>query len=58
MSGNEAQEKVIFTVLFVDDEPNILRAIKRALFTLDINLLLARRACGYFRHEDATDVGG
>lgn len=30
-----------FTVLFVDDEPNILRAIKRALFTMDITLLLA-----------------
>ena len=30
-----------YTVLFVDDEPNILRAIKRALFTMDITLLLA-----------------
>jgi len=34
-------EPTTYTVLFVDDEPNILRAIKRALFTLDINLLLA-----------------
>ena len=30
-----------YTVLFVDDEPNILRAIKRALFTMDITLMLA-----------------
>ena len=34
-------KKPIHTVLFVDDEPNILRAIKRALFKLNINLLLA-----------------
>lgn len=41
MTTNTAQKNDVFTVLFVDDEPNILRAIKRALFTLDINMLLA-----------------
>ena len=41
MTTNAAQKNDVFTVLFVDDEPNILRAIKRALFTLDINMLLA-----------------
>ena len=35
------EQATTFTVLFVDDEPNILRAIKRALFTMDITLLLA-----------------
>ncbi|MBT3136533.1 response regulator [Alteromonas sp. ALT199] len=35
------EQVTTFTVLFVDDEPNILRAIKRALFTMDITLLLA-----------------
>lgn len=56
MSGNEAQEKVIFTVLFVDDEPNILRAIKRALFTLDINLLLAESGAKALELLSSQDV--
>ncbi len=38
-SDNQAQKK--YTVMFIDDEPNILRAIKRALFKMDINLVLA-----------------
>ena len=41
MTEPSAENKVTYTVLFVDDEPNILRAIKRALFTMDITLLLA-----------------
>ncbi|BFT31628.1 response regulator [Alteromonas sp. D210916BOD_24] len=41
MTDPGLEKKVTHTVLFVDDEPNILRAIKRALFTMDINLLLA-----------------
>lgn len=42
MTEPSAENKVTYTVLFVDDEPNILRAIKRALFTMDITLLLAK----------------
>jgi response regulator RpfG family c-di-GMP phosphodiesterase len=41
MTANNKEKPTKYTVLFVDDEPNILRAIKRALFTMDINLLLA-----------------
>lgn len=41
MTELKADKKATYTVLFVDDEPNILRAIKRALFTMDITLLLA-----------------
>ena len=41
MTASNTETAVTYTVLFVDDEPNILRAIKRALFTMDINLLLA-----------------
>ena len=41
MTDPGLEKKVTHTVLFVDDEPNILRAIKRALFTMDINLVLA-----------------
>ncbi|BCO20623.1 two-component system response regulator [Alteromonas sp. KC3] len=41
MTEPSTENKVTYTVLFVDDEPNILRAIKRALFTMDITLLLA-----------------
>ena len=35
------QEEKKYTILFVDDEPNILRALKRALFKMNINMLLA-----------------
>lgn len=41
MTAPNPEKPVTYTVLFVDDEPNILRAIKRALFTMNINLLLA-----------------
>ena len=41
MTASTQEKPVTYTVLFVDDEPNILRAIKRALFTMNINLLLA-----------------
>lgn len=41
MSSPTQAEAKKYTVLFVDDEPNILRAIKRALFKMDINMLLA-----------------
>lgn len=41
MTDPSVENKVTHTVLFVDDEPNILRAIKRALFTMDVNLLLS-----------------
>lgn len=37
----DKQEEKKYTVLFVDDEPNILRALKRALFKMNINMLLA-----------------
>ncbi|MBU2977279.1 response regulator [Alteromonas sp. C1M14] len=37
----ETQTETRYTVLFVDDEPNILRALKRALFKMNINMLLA-----------------
>lgn len=37
----EKQAERKYTVLFVDDEPNILRALKRALFKFNINMLLA-----------------
>ncbi|WP_338518968.1 response regulator [Alteromonas gracilis] len=40
-TDKSTDKNVTYTVLFVDDEPNILRAIKRALFTMDITLLLA-----------------
>lgn len=35
------QETKKYTVLFVDDEPNILRALKRALFKMNMTMLLA-----------------
>lgn len=38
---DEKQTEKKYTVLFVDDEPNILRALKRALFKFNINMLLA-----------------
>lgn len=41
MSEHTEAKPIVYTVLFVDDEPNILRAIKRALFKVNINLLLA-----------------
>jgi response regulator RpfG family c-di-GMP phosphodiesterase len=41
MTEPTTEQTTTYTVLFVDDEPNILRAIKRALFTMDITLLLA-----------------
>ena len=41
MSEPTADQGITYTVLFVDDEPNILRAIKRALFSMNITLLLA-----------------
>ena len=41
MTEPTTKQASTYTVLFVDDEPNILRAIKRALFTMDITLLLA-----------------
>ena len=41
MTEPTTEQATTYTVLFVDDEPNILRAIKRALFTMDITLLLA-----------------
>tara|TARA_Y100000994_G_scaffold57919_1_gene46932 strand:+ start:6374 stop:7681 length:1308 start_codon:yes stop_codon:yes gene_type:complete len=41
MTEPTTEQTSTYTVLFVDDEPNILRAIKRALFTMDITLLLA-----------------
>ncbi|WP_394222873.1 response regulator [Alteromonas gracilis] len=41
MTETTTEQTTTYTVLFVDDEPNILRAIKRALFTMDITLLLA-----------------
>ena len=41
MAEITTENNTTYTVLFVDDEPNILRAIKRALFTMDITLLLA-----------------
>ena len=41
MTEPTTEQATIYTVLFVDDEPNILRAIKRALVTMDITLLLA-----------------
>ena len=41
MTERTTEQATTYTVLFVDDEPNILRAIKRALFTMDITLLLA-----------------
>ncbi len=36
MSEPTADQDITYTVLFVDDEPNILRAIKRALFSMNI----------------------
>ena len=41
MTVTTTEQTTTYTVLFVDDEPNILRAVKRALFTMDITLLLA-----------------
>ncbi|AXR07898.1 response regulator [Salinimonas sediminis] len=41
MSSVAPPVKKKYTVLFVDDEPNILRAIKRALFKMDINMVFA-----------------
>lgn len=40
-SENANQEAVKYRVLCVDDEPNILRALKRALFSLKVDLILA-----------------
>lgn len=37
----DASNNSIYTILFVDDEQNILRAIKRALFKFNANLLFA-----------------
>jgi response regulator RpfG family c-di-GMP phosphodiesterase len=41
MNDTTDQNADVYTGVFVDDEPNILRAIKRALFSLKVNLLLA-----------------
>ena len=36
MTEPTTEQATTYTVLFVDDEPNILRAIKRALFTMTL----------------------
>ncbi|TPV57926.1 response regulator [Aestuariibacter sp. GS-14] len=41
MTDPQHTEQVRYQVLCVDDEQNILRAIKRALFSLDVDLTLA-----------------
>ena len=41
MTDAQQTEQVKYQVLCVDDEQNILRAIKRALFSLDVDLTLA-----------------
>ena len=56
MSEPTADQDITYTVLFVDDEPNILRAIKRALFSMNITLLLAESGAKALELMEQQDV--
>lgn len=56
MSEPTADQDITYTVLFVDDEPNILRAIKRALFSMNITLLLAESGAKALELMEQHDV--